>query len=187
MYFPGTVLHELAHAVMAVSIGLKVRTISLIPSWKTGQLKLGYITYDKKDVFRGTLVGVAPVFVGIIFLFSMSYFGAFFQGSIGMNVVHAYTIFVISSTMFSSRQDMIDGIYVLPAFFIVISLIMYFIRGSIVSFLGSGFASQLLEPIFIKINFYLFITILIHGMIIGILSTISYLYVSFFRTAKHRR
>ncbi|PJE61987.1 hypothetical protein COU87_01665, partial [Candidatus Roizmanbacteria bacterium CG10_big_fil_rev_8_21_14_0_10_39_12] len=64
LLFPGTIIHELSHAIMAMILQLKIHDIHIFPEWKNGQIKLGSVSYVKKDVFRSILVGVAPLFVG---------------------------------------------------------------------------------------------------------------------------
>ena len=60
LYFPGTAVHEMSHLVMAMILNLKVRDISLLPKIRGNTIKLGTVTYEKKDVVRGLIVGIAP-------------------------------------------------------------------------------------------------------------------------------
>lgn len=59
---PGTVLHELAHAVMAVVLRVRVRRF--VPFRPTraadGRLWLGWVEHDRPDPVRGALIALAP-------------------------------------------------------------------------------------------------------------------------------
>lgn len=74
LFFPGTVVHELAHAVMARALWLKVTHINLFPTRAHNTLKLGSIEYIKRDFLRGVLVGVAPILAGLLILWLIAYF-----------------------------------------------------------------------------------------------------------------
>lgn len=115
LYFPGTAIHEMSHLVMAMVLNLKVRDISLIPKIRGNTLRLGTVTYEKKDVVRGLVVGIAPFFAA---LFSFWLIDAFNLLSINywVTALFSYIVFVISSTMFSSKQDLIDLVFVVPIF-----------------------------------------------------------------------
>ena len=67
--FPGVLLHELSHWVMAKLLGVQTGKFSLWPKvMKDGRLRLGYVEYYKtKGVgpMRESLIGVAPLVFGI--------------------------------------------------------------------------------------------------------------------------
>src|SRR4051812_13086785 len=66
LFLPGTALHEMAHFITALILFLHVREISILPEFQKDQIKLGKVIYEKKDIFRGILVGVAPIFFGLL-------------------------------------------------------------------------------------------------------------------------
>jgi hypothetical protein len=125
-YLPGTFIHEVSHALMATILFLKVRSISLIPQFKGNSITLGHVLYEKKDIARGILVGIAPIFGGILTLYFLFFFHIFPQQSILINTLGVYLIFVITSTMFSSKQDLKDFIYCVPFLLIMGGLIYIF-------------------------------------------------------------
>ncbi len=131
IFFPGTVLHEMAHFFMATILLLKVAKVNLLPTWEKNNIKLGSVSYYKKDVFRSILVGIAPIFVGVGILWWLSLTGLFPAHTWWLNILLGYLIWVVSSTMFSSRQDLIDILYVIPLI-IFIAIVVYLFKINVV-------------------------------------------------------
>lgn len=124
VFFPGTLVHELAHFLMAIILFLRVRELNLVPVWERNHIRLGSVVYEKKDVFRSILVGIAPVIIGLMLFWLISEFQPFSHPNWGIRILMGYVIFLLSSTMFSSKQDLVDIIYVLPVL-LIIGLILY--------------------------------------------------------------
>lgn len=127
IYFPGTLLHETAHFAMATLLLLRVKEIQIFPKI-TGEdtVKLGHVLYEKRGAVRGALVGIAPFFLGMIFFWSLTYFKLFPNQSLGLNILFSYLIFTISSTMFSSKHDLIDILYAIPLVIMGIGIVYIF-------------------------------------------------------------
>jgi len=123
---PGTIIHELSHAFMAMVLHLKIRDIKIFPEWKHDSIKLGSVVYEKKDVFRSILVGVAPFFVGLIALWWLYGLGLYQSTSALQFIGVSYLVFVISTTMFSSKQDMVDILYIIPIIVLIIGIVYVF-------------------------------------------------------------
>lgn len=161
---PGTIVHELSHAFMAMALHLKIRDIHIFPEWQHNHIKLGSVVYEKKDVFRSILVGVAPFFVGLCSLWWFYQLGVYQISSIPQFLVVTYIVFVISTTMFSSKQDLVDILYLIP--------VIVFVTGAVYIFqLNLGFVWKLIEVEAVKqfmyaIGTYLMIAIGIHSIII---------------------
>ncbi len=69
LFFPGVFLHELSHFVMAKLIGVRTGKFSLIPQvMPDGRLQLGYVEAASTDIFRDSLVGLAPLISGMLFI-----------------------------------------------------------------------------------------------------------------------
>lgn len=119
IFFPGTIVHELAHFFTAMILFLRVHSLNIFPKWEGNEIKLGTVVYEKKDFVRGVLVGIAPIFSGIFFLWAIAVFNIFPSDNIFLNLMIIYLIFTVSSMMFSSKRDLIDLIYIIP--FMVIS------------------------------------------------------------------
>lgn len=72
LLFPGVVIHELSHLIMAVVLFVRVKSMTLVPKVIEGRIQGGSVTIQKVDVFRRTLVGIAPLFGGITVVYLIS-------------------------------------------------------------------------------------------------------------------
>lgn len=128
--FPGILLHELSHWVMAKILGLRTGRMRLWPSRKRGgkYLSLGSVEVARSDPVRDSLVGLAPLLVGCGVLLLVSYkvfdIGALFAG-LGLDSIQPaqwwagirswfgkkdfwlwlYVIFCVSNAMMPSARD----------------------------------------------------------------------------------
>lgn len=65
LFFPGVLLHELSHFIMARLLGVKTVRFSLLPQvLPGGKLRLGYVETRKTDFVRDALIGLAPLLTG---------------------------------------------------------------------------------------------------------------------------
>ncbi len=128
--FPGVLIHELSHWLMATILGVKTGSLSLIPKLQPdGSVQLGYVTYYKGQnlgPIRESLVGGAPLLAGtaVIILIGSRVFGitnlgaAIQTGSIDALtlalgelfgatdfLVWLYLLFAIGNAMLPSRSD----------------------------------------------------------------------------------
>jgi hypothetical protein len=131
---PGILLHELSHLVMARLVGLKVGEFSLGPRVRDSySIELGSVTVSRADVFRESLVGLAPFLSGTAVLVLVGYrvfnVGALGQAESAGSLLRtlpgiwqvpdfwlwAYVIFVVSNAMMPSAADrqpwLLAGIY----------------------------------------------------------------------------
>jgi hypothetical protein len=68
IFLPGVFLHELSHFVTAKVLGVRTGKFSLIPTvLPDGRLQLGYVEAAFSDIFRDSLVGLAPLLTGLLF------------------------------------------------------------------------------------------------------------------------
>lgn len=127
IFFPGVVLHELSHFLMAKLLHVRTGRFSLIPRpLPGGKLQMGYVETEATDVFRDSLIGLAPLIAGSVFV---SYAGInqlrldvlwdvwqagnlnlFYQAIQTLPAVQdfyvwLYLIFAVSSTMLPSEAD----------------------------------------------------------------------------------
>lgn len=110
--FPGTVIHELSHLFTAEILGVHTGKLTLVPEGlNTEEIKTGSVMISQSDPFRRYAIGCAPLFVGLIAITAVSY--AILQygqdwGSWGIWGYWGgiYVLFAISSSMFSSREDL---------------------------------------------------------------------------------
>lgn len=158
LFFPGTVVHELAHAITAVCLLLPVRSIHLIPEWDHKSIHLGHVTYEKRGLWRSIIVGLAPLPFGMVALWVV------LQWHLPVWLT-GYLMFVISSTMFSSKSDLVDAIYIIPLV-IVLGVVWFFFPTAV-----AGPVTWLLtnaQPYITIANTYVMIAIGIHVVIIGV-------------------
>jgi hypothetical protein len=65
LFFPGVLLHEFSHFLMARLLGVRTGKFSLLPSLvQDGKLRLGYVETEETDVLRDALIGTAPLISG---------------------------------------------------------------------------------------------------------------------------
>lgn len=111
IFFPGTLVHEMAHLLMAGMLLVPVGGINLIPKIEEGGVKLGHVAIAKTDPIRRALIGFAPIFAGLAILSGMIFYAysQFFHYSIypiWLVTILIYLSLVIGNTMFSSKKDM---------------------------------------------------------------------------------
>ena len=69
LFFPGVFLHELSYFVMAKILRVQTGRISLFQkSLPNGRLQMGYVETAQTNIVRDTLVGMAPLVVGSLFV-----------------------------------------------------------------------------------------------------------------------
>lgn len=97
LMLPGTVAHELSHAVVALLMGSRITKFSVIPSGNT----LGHVEYTapKIPLIGNTAISIAPL-IGCpaILLLISGYFGVHFDFPPGSFDILAETRFLIDST-----------------------------------------------------------------------------------------
>lgn len=128
--FPGVLLHELSHWLMATLLGVRTGSFSLLPRTQSdGSVQLGYVEYYKGrslGAVRESLIGGAPLLTGtaIILLIGFRIFGltnltaAVQSGdfntlstaleqvfSVPDFLVWLYLLFAVSNAMMPSRSD----------------------------------------------------------------------------------
>jgi hypothetical protein len=69
IFFPGVFLHELSHFLMAKILFVPTGNFSFIPqTMPDGRLRLGYVEVSKTDILRDSLIGMAPLLAGGLFV-----------------------------------------------------------------------------------------------------------------------
>lgn len=128
LFFPGTLLHELAHALIAGILGVHVGTMEFVPKLEGEKVKLGSVQIAHTDPIRHFLIGAAPFFLGTALLLGILFFAGqnhLFDNYIFIIII-GYLVFEIGNTMFSSRKDM-EGALELFATLIALIIIFYLI------------------------------------------------------------
>ncbi len=127
LFFPGVALHELSHFLMAKLLRVRTGGFSLIPTTlKDGRLQMGYVETAPTDIVRDSLIGIAPLIAGSLFvayagvsrmqlnvlwnIFEQGNFDLFLQGLFLLPqmpdfYLWFYLIFAVSSAMMPSESD----------------------------------------------------------------------------------
>ena len=140
LFFPGVLLHELSHFLVAAILLIPIGQINLLPSIEEDQIHLGRVTIGKVDPIRRAASGLAPLFIGLaslagIVLFLSTNFSILPWWKI---VLFVYLLFIISNSMFPSRQDWSGTL----EFFIAIAVVFLLILG-VLFFIGFRFSYSL--------------------------------------------
>lgn len=164
IFLPGTILHELSHYLAATILFLQVGEIHIMPSWKENHLQLGRVTYRKADVVRSIIVGVAPFFGALFFFWFVGAFHLFPSVHIAITLFFGYLLFSISANMFSSKQDLVDLIYIIPI--CLITGTIFYITNMKISVEIPSLWLQNIANHLRTINIYITISIAIHIIMI---------------------
>jgi hypothetical protein len=108
LFLPGTLIHEISHAAMAVLLFVPVEKMEFWPQLNTEGLKLGSVKIAKTDPIRRVLIGSAPFLFGTAVLIGVFFYAVtnnIFEFKLSVIVI-SYLAFEIGNTMFSSKKDL---------------------------------------------------------------------------------
>jgi hypothetical protein len=151
LVFPGVLIHELSHWLVARALGVRVRKFSLGPVSKgrSNKVSLGSIRVGDVDPLRASLIGLAPLLGGsVVILFigtqvlGVDELAAGLVGSdlesvlvgLGQLVRVAdfwlwlYLIFAVSNAMLPSESDM-DAVRPVLIFLALVALALLIVTG----------------------------------------------------------
>ena len=179
LFLPGTVVHELSHLMMALVLRVPTGPMSIWPkiigdSPAVGgtvpfRVKVGHIMVAKTSPFKLTLIGVAPMIVGLTIIYFVGFYtrGENFLFTPRV-IIMIYILFVTSTSMFSSKQDLKSLLITLP----VAILIMAAIYLSGVKIMIEGNLIDVLRKILVDLNRSLILTVGIDCAVLVILVAI---------------
>lgn len=145
IFFPGTVVHELAHLFVAEILRVRTGKLTLVPeSLEEAEIRTGSVAIAQTDPLRRTLIGLAPTYVGMGVLSALSYFLQINNITI-ITIILFYIMFAVSNSMFSSKEDMRG---VIP-FAITVAL---FLAAGYVAGFRAGLTGELLNTIILIIE-----------------------------------
>lgn len=135
LFFPGTVIHELSHFLMAALLFVPVGQIDLWPKIEGDNVKLGSVQVAQTDIFRRFLIGAAPFLFGVTLLLAILFYAVNVKllNETWFIILMIYIAFEIGNTMFSSKKDM-EGALELFGGIIFIVLVFYLLGVRIPSF-----------------------------------------------------
>lgn len=123
LFFPGVLIHELGHFLMASLLFVPTGEIEFFPKIQEDELKLGSVAIARTDPFRRFLIGVAPVLSGIGILFLAGYYLSPFFPLSWKTLLFSYLLFEVGNTMFSSKKDLEGALgFILFILFMGVSL-----------------------------------------------------------------
>jgi hypothetical protein len=127
LFFPGIFVHELSHFLMAKLLRVRTGKFSLIPATlPNGRLQMGYVETERTDFLRDSLIGLAPLIAGSLFIayaglnrlglnsllnmLSTNQVDLFWMGLRALPQANDfylwfYLVMVVSSTMMPSESD----------------------------------------------------------------------------------
>lgn len=119
IYLPGTILHELSHLFTSIILFVPVHGFDLIPRIDQNDnghyhARLGAVHHAQTDPIRGMLIGASPIFFGLAFFYIVFESQFFPHSHILVNIGMLYLFFTVSSSMFSSKQDLKESIILIP-------------------------------------------------------------------------
>jgi hypothetical protein len=131
VFFPGTIVHELAHLLAAGLLFVKTGHMELTPKIIEKGVILGSVEIGKTDVLRRAVIGVAPVLVGITIIFGTLFY---LQTLIAVNLIiylaALIIIFEVGNTLFSSKKDL-EGTLEFLASSLVLAVAVFIIKPEI--------------------------------------------------------
>lgn len=153
LYFPGTVIHEMSHFIVALILNMHPRDVSLFPVIDGRRVRLGHVEYEREkgDFIRPILVGVAPLFGASVVLWLLVQTNLLYETHLGIRLLVGYFILSVTANMFSSDQDLKYFGYIIPIG-LVLAFIYYIIpfniHPAIMTFTINTFTSYLatIEP-----------------------------------------
>lgn len=135
LFLPGTFLHEGSHFISAMFLRVEAGEFSVIPSVENdGMIKAGHVMIARTDPFRHAIIGLAPLIIGLFLIYLIGYFFLPFiynpwEGIPSWDSLSLYTImggyflFMISTTMFSSKKDLESLIFAGPGLLLIIFIL----------------------------------------------------------------
>ncbi len=127
LFFPGVFLHEVSHFLMAKVLGVRTENFSLIPTaLPNGRLQMGFVETEEADIFRDSMIGLAPLIAGSLFVayaglnrlglgtlmdvlthgqIELFWMGIKLLPQVSDFYVWFYLVFTVSSTMMPSESD----------------------------------------------------------------------------------
>jgi hypothetical protein len=127
LFFPGVLIHELSHYLMAKLLRVRTQGFSLIPNTLSdGRLQMGYVETEQTDIVRDSIIGLSPLIAGTLFIayagidrlhlhtlwevlrngqFNLLWMGILLLPDVKDFYLWFYLAFAVSSTMMPSDSD----------------------------------------------------------------------------------
>ncbi len=178
IFLPGTIIHELAHLFVAAVMFVPVGRITILPEIEGEEIRLGSVEIGQTDILRRTLIGVAPLLIGLAVIMGILWLSKdnLSTGPLWQIALSLYLIFQIGNSMFSSKKDMEEVLLFLVgigAVFVAISLAIYFLgyMPGVLNFLNGDFVT--LQKFFRQADLFLLVPMGINIFLFLIAKTFS--------------
>ncbi|KKS97905.1 MAG: hypothetical protein UV73_C0004G0047 [Candidatus Gottesmanbacteria bacterium GW2011_GWA2_43_14] len=160
IFLPGTVIHELSHFVAATILHVPTGKMSIFPTIeKNGEARAGHIMVARTDPFRLSLIGLAPMMIGLTVVYLTGLFligdwpGMLAGGNRVKFISGLFLLFQTTSGMFSSKSDLKSFLLVLPV--ILLFLLTGYFSG--LSIQANQSFMETVTGLLTRLNFYLLI------------------------------
>jgi hypothetical protein len=149
--YPGVVIHELSHILFCVLLGARIKKFQLFDSGS------GYVEYASKDrsVTRDFLISVAPLLVGGALLYLALKLLSVDYGYL-IKILMIYVCFSVFLSMFPSRKDLLNALWVYIGLFVAIIIF----RSKIFSF--EHFSENIAILVLFTVSFLAIVNLLIY-------------------------
>lgn len=156
LFFPGTLIHELAHFLMAHLLFVPTGTVSLLPKITGDHVTLGSVEIAKRDPLRRLLIGAAPFLLGTTLLLLSLFFAEKYNiwGELSYTLLVIYLLFELGNTMFSSRKDM-EGALSIIIFCLILGVTLQLLGFQLLAAFKALLADDGLNALFQKGSLYL--------------------------------
>lgn len=128
-FLPGVIFHELAHLFTASILGVPTGKLTIFPQKTDEGWTLGQVASAETDIFRSSLIGLAPMILGagsLVFIVNFGLgikeftdLGGFLPSR--QSLLLLYLIFAFTNTMFLSEEDK-TSIWAFPSLLIILFL-----------------------------------------------------------------
>ncbi len=186
IFLPGIIIHESAHWIMARLLGLKTGKFRVWPKRQGKYIGLGSVSVESRDPIRDSLVGIAPLLVGVVLVTTIGniIFDAqlitqrIAQGEWGQataavrqelnrpsGLLWAYLLFTIANAMMPSASDREPIKPVL--LYSIVAVVLYIFLGMPLQ--GATAAMQWLTPTLQNFSSALLFVIVLDAVVLGVL------------------
>lgn len=151
-FLPGVILHELSHLFTASILGVPSGELTLFPRKQAGDDNkqdwvLGQVKSAETDPIRSSLIGLAPMIVGITIIMIIS--KLIQHDGIWQTILWLYLILVFANTMFLSQDDRV-AIWVLPIFLFLLGVLAWLLTDSRIFTVLENLLLLIFQPLIIS-------------------------------------
>lgn len=182
LFLPGTLIHELAHLLVAKALFVQTGNLDIFPTYlhEESKIKMGSAEIAHTDPIRRSLIGIAPILVGLtliitlVWLFGSSLDFRSLNFSFWRALLLLYFTFVIGNTFVSSDKDLEGVGAVLATLVVIVSLIcviLYFtgsLNSQIVLELYQRLYTAQVSQLFFQSTYALTVPLIVNLSFLGI-------------------